>query len=118
MTCEFLNCGKPAVKGDQAMFQKIALTLAAGLFAIQLTTPAVAQTVCAPRATFVDQLGNKYQENPVAVGLTATGSMIEVLAAQDGSWTILITKPGGPTCMVSHGEAWQTVAKVALGPSA
>ncbi len=100
------------------MFHKIALTLAATLFATHLATPAVAQTVCAPRATFVDQLGNKYQESPVAVGLTATGSMIEVLAAQDGSWTILITKPGGPTCMISHGEAWQNVARVALGPSA
>ena len=96
------------------MFQKIVLTLAVTVFA----TSAVAQTVCAPRATFVDQLGEKYDENPVSVGLTATGSMIEVLAAKNGSWTILITKPGGPTCLISHGEAWQTVAKVALGPSA
>ena len=94
------------------MFHKIALTLAATLFA----TSAVAQTVCAPRATFVDQLGDKYQENPVAVGLTATGSMIEVLAAKDGSWTILITKPGGSTCMVSHGEAWQNVAGLRWAP--
>ena len=96
------------------MFHKIALTLAATVFA----TSAVAQTVCATRDSFVDQLGTKYEESPIAVGLTATGSMIEVLASKDGSWTIIITKPGGPTCMVSHGEAWQNIAKVAMGPSA
>ncbi len=51
------------------------------------------------------------------MGLTATGSMLEVLAAEDGSWTIIITQPGGPTCMVAHGGAWQNVARVASSPS-
>ena len=39
--------------------------------------------------------------------LPATGSLLEVLTSPAGSWTIIVTVPGGPTCLVSSGEGWR-----------
>ena len=34
--------------------------------------------------------------------------MLEVFAsAETGTWTITLTMPGGPTCLVASGEAWE-----------
>ena len=43
------------------------------------------------------------------MGLAADGSVVEVLAATSGSWTILVTKPTGVSCVVASGEAWDHV---------
>ena len=62
---------------------------------------------CAAREAVLDRLAHSYQEEPVSLGVTATGSLLEVLASPEGSWTIIITVPGGPTCLVSSGEGWR-----------
>ncbi len=64
---------------------------------------------CAPREALLKSLSKNYQEAPVNMGVTSTGSLIEILASPSGSWTILVTVPGGPTCMVSSGEGWRDV---------
>ena len=70
--------------------------------------PAAAQAPqCAARDAVLDRLSNHYHEEPVSIGVTATGSLLEVLASPEGSWTIIITVPGGPTCLVSSGEGWR-----------
>jgi hypothetical protein len=33
--------------------------------------------------------------------------VIEVLVSPEGGWTMLITYPRRPTCVVATGEAWQ-----------
>ena len=43
------------------------------------------------------------------MGLTESGAVLEVLASTVGSWTILITRPDGVSCVVTSGEAWDTV---------
>jgi hypothetical protein len=40
--------------------------------------------------------------------VTATGSLLEVLASPSGTWTIIVTIPNGPTCLVSSGEGWRS----------
>lgn len=55
----------------------------------------------------LERLSSDYREEPVSIGVTATGSLLEVLASPEGSWTIIITVPGGPTCLVSSGEGWR-----------
>lgn len=87
--------------------------IAAGVGAVALVTswaaaPAVAQQPqCAARDAVLDRLSDSYHEEPVSLGVTATGSLLEVLASPEGSWTIIITVPGGPTCLVSSGEGWR-----------
>lgn len=63
--------------------------------------------VCAPSATeLVEQLDKAYGEVLTAAGIDAKGNLVQVYSSATGSFTIAITKPGGPTCVVSAGENW------------
>jgi len=80
--------------------------------------PAAAETACATRPLFLDRLSRSYAEAPVAMGLVSNGFVLEVLASANGSWTIILTEPNGTSCVVATGEAWQSLPRLAAGPSA
>lgn len=78
-----------------------------------------ANPVCGDRQKVIDSLSVKYAEEPVAVGVTSNGGVIEVLKSPNGeSWTILFTYPSGPSCLVASGEAWQEIEATIKGPGA
>jgi hypothetical protein len=67
-----------------------------------------AQAVCLPRAELARHLAERFGEAAVAAGLAADGAVLEVFATPDGdSWTIAVTVPGGPSCVVAVGRQWQ-----------
>ena len=69
---------------------------------------------CTDREAAIRHLGGKFLEAPVAMGLTNTGEVLEVLTSDAGrSWTMLVTMPNGNTCLVAAGEAWKTIPPVA-----
>jgi hypothetical protein len=71
-------------------------------------------TVCAPRAQLLDQLSSRYKEVPVAVGLSTSGSLIEILTSDNGgTWTIMVSRPNGSSCLVASGEGWEELKRVA-----
>lgn len=85
-----------------------ALTAAAALLT---ASPAYSQgaRVCLPKAqTLIDQLGEEYGEVLTAAGVDANGNLVQVYSSDgpDATWTIAVTIPGGPTCVVSSGEGW------------
>jgi hypothetical protein len=84
-----------------------------------LASPVLAdEGSCATRETIVDYLAREYAEHPVAMGLANSGGVIEVLTNAAGtSWTILLTKPDGETCMVAAGEGWESLPMGALAGS-
>ena len=72
------------------------------------STAAAATVPCGQRDQIVEWLAGKYEEEPVASGISSKGSLIEVLSSQDGdTWTILLTAPNGTSCVVDTGQAWQ-----------
>ena len=72
------------------------------------------QMSCAKRTDVLKHLATKYTEAPVAIGIANNGGVIEVLSSKTGSsWTIIITMPSGPTCMVAAGENWEKLPTVA-----
>ena len=74
------------------------------------TVMAQGQPQCGERDKVLDQLAQKYQEAPVAIGVTTTGGLIEVLTAAKGeTWTIIVTTPQGMSCMVAAGEGWRDI---------
>jgi len=83
---------------------------AAVLAAFLLPAPVSAQPVCGPRDKFLDHLRGKYDERPVGLGLTGGGGVLEMLSAPDGkTWTIIVTTPGGLSCVVAAGQAWESL---------
>ena len=58
-------------------------------------------------------LAKKYGEAVTALGVSNYGALVEVLAnLETGTWTIIVTAPGGPACLVGAGEGWRTIDKL------
>jgi hypothetical protein len=81
-----------------------ALLLAGGAL---VSPPAAAARVCGDRDALLKRLEQGHEETPQALGLSSDGGVLEILVAPDGGWTILVTYPKRPTCIVAVGEAWQ-----------
>jgi len=76
-------------------------------------SPAEAATkVCGDRGQILQRLEQGHQEKPQALGLSADGGVLEILVSPQGGWTILVTYPKRPTCVVAVGEAWQMLQLV------
>ncbi len=84
--------------------------IAAALIAATSAT-AAAETLCGSREIVMRQLASEYQEAPVGIGLASNGAVVELLTSSNGTWTLLVTTPRGPTCLMGTGEAWQPVAR-------
>ena len=101
--------GKWMTRGVIALAVVMAVLAFAGL--------ALAQRVCDDRETLLTQLAKQYNEAPIAVAVTSTGGMLEILATKDGStWTLIVTKPPHGTCVFGAGENWRPVAPVEKPP--
>lgn len=75
---------------------------------ILATAQAHSAPACADHAAVVSRLETLYGEGRQAMGLGANNTVVEVYAsAETGSWTITVTQPGGPTCLVAAGESFQ-----------
>ena len=78
-------------------------TLVGFAFVALQAAPTNAQIVCGERDKFVGMLGKNHAEQPISMGITSTGAVIELLTSPEGSWTILITTPEGANL---HGGQW------------
>jgi hypothetical protein len=73
---------------------------------------------CIPYPELRKALRGKYGENPVAFGLHANGSLMQIFASNTGdTWTVVMTSPKGLSCIVAGGNDWY-VLPMALGPQA
>ncbi len=64
---------------------------------------------CGERHGILERLQREHHEKRTAFGLTSDGRLLEVFAAPSGSWTILVTYPGGLSCLVASGIDWQQI---------
>ncbi len=74
---------------------------------------ALAQPQCNERDNVLELLAKKYQETPIAAGVTNTGGLVEVLTdSKGGTWTIIVTTPQGMSCLVAAGEGWRNMEQI------
>jgi hypothetical protein len=67
---------------------------------------------CAPHATVIERLADRFGESRQSIGLSGNNAVVEVFASlTTGTWTIAVTQPGGQTCLVASGEAFQVLAE-------
>ena len=91
--------------------------IAAALAVLPGCQSASAQDPCDQRERMLSVLAEKYQEAPVAIGVTTEGSLIEVLINEAGpSWTIVITSPQHVTCVLLTGQGWKKLHRFAQEP--
>ncbi len=103
-----LELGQPLVSRDlSAIGDRHAPFLVAAALAAFFVAPAQAQIVCGDRDKLVANLLGKHNERLVSRGLDFRRHMVEIFASPDGSWTMTLTAPGRPTCVIGHGEDWR-----------
>lgn len=91
-----------------------ACLLGPSLAAAQVGAPAV-QPACHPYKEIARQLGSRYAEAPVSLGLQSNGNLLQVFAsAASGSWTIVSTAPDGLACILAAGESWESLRPKAI----
>lgn len=90
-----------------AFFAALLLLSGALILMLPRSTDAAPEAVCFDRSSLIEHLSGRFAETPVAAGLAANGSMVEVFSSPDGqTWTIVLTRPDGATCVVASGESW------------
>jgi hypothetical protein len=97
---------RSASVAEDGVMTRYVLLWAAALTAVA-AEPARAQSVCGERVEIVNVLEAGHEERKTAAGLSGSGGVVELFTASNGSWTLLLTLPGGPTCMMGAGEAWE-----------
>ena len=71
--------------------------------------------MCDERSAVVATLEKTYSETPVSMGLASNGAIIEILASPSGTFTIILTRPNGLTCVMAAGESWEDLPKRLAG---
>ena len=64
---------------------------------------------CGKHKDVVAFLGNKYKETRIGMGLINAGQMMELYMSEQGSWTMLITRPDGVSCFGPVGKNWMHI---------
>ena len=85
------------------------LAITAALLWAMAASPVHGQQVCGMRADLANHLSKVYAEVPVGRGLTENGTLIEIFAAKNGSWTMLETRPNGISCLRGSGNSWSNL---------
>ncbi|MHA1600404.1 MAG: hypothetical protein ACTSW2_06235 [Alphaproteobacteria bacterium] len=99
------------------VFGAVALALAL-LLDMASGAHAQASAPCTTRIRMVEQLGSRFAEAPIAMGLASNGGLVELFASTDGTtWTVVVTNPRGLSCILAAGELWQDRRQVAQGPA-
>ena len=71
------------------------------------TVSAAAMPQCGDRDHVIASLSGKFPEQHIASGFQSSAGLMEIWASDsDGTWTILLTKPDGQTCVVASGTHW------------
>ena len=70
-----------------------------------------APVVCDDRTTIVSSLSDDYKETRNSIGLANSGSVVEVFSATDGTWSMIITRPDGISCLIAAGRNWESLTR-------
>lgn len=80
------------------------------ILGLMATTATAQQTLCGPNATMLEYLRAEYGETVQLTTPRADGAIIEVFAnLETGTWSILVTEPGGLTCMKFYGADYEPI---------
>lgn len=97
--------------------QKISRTLfgaaLAAVVSIGLMAGPAAAKACLKHDDIVERLKGKFQEKQLGYGLIGDKAIMEIFASEKGSWTIIITRSNGISCVVAAGTDWEKTIEVA-----
>ena len=82
--------------------------IAVALLAATPTAEAETRQACAKRDQVVRKLEQKFGETLRSIGLHQSDGVVEIYSSEEtGTWTILMTRPDGMTCLLASGQLWE-----------
>jgi hypothetical protein len=67
---------------------------------------------CSDHEDMERMLAENWGESRQSIALDAADSMVELFASPEtGTWTLTVTQPGGQTCMIASGHAFEMVTE-------
>jgi hypothetical protein len=86
----------------------IRAAIATGLLANTPIAEAETRQACAKRDQVVRKLEEKFGETLRSIGLHQSDGVVEIYSSDEtGSWTILMTRPDGMSCLLASGQLWE-----------
>jgi hypothetical protein len=91
------------------------------LFAVTLTVLALltivanAQTPCGPTGKVEARIQKEYGESIIGAGVVAGGYLFTTVNPQTGSFTVLLRRPDGQTCVLMGGTGYATTDAIIPG---
>jgi len=67
----------------------------------------ITETPCGPYSRIIAVLGAQFGEAVKATGVIDAQHIMQTLVSKNGSWTVLIIRVDGWTCIRSAGKDWQ-----------
>ena len=93
------------------LFKKLNLALRGVLLPIMISAsifPSPAQSqICATHEKIAAGLKQNFGEEVQAIGITSVGALIEIYTSPHGTWTVVLTIPNGPSCLIADGADFQ-----------
>lgn len=93
------------------LFNKLNSAPRSVLLAIMITAsifPSSAQSqICASHESMAAGLKQNFGEEVQAIGITSVGALIEIYTSPRGTWTVVLTIPNGPSCLIADGVDFQ-----------
>ncbi len=65
--------------------------------------------LCDTYKEVISNLAEGFSEVPKYGGLTPSGLVIQVLVSEEGTWSLVVVRPDGITCIVAIGEDWHAI---------
>ena len=95
------------------LFNRLNSAPRSGLLAIMITVgtfPSPAQSqICNTHEKITAGLKQNFGEDVQAIGITSVGALIEIYTSPLGTWTVVLTIPNGPSCIIADGVDFQIV---------
>jgi hypothetical protein len=66
---------------------------------------------CDSREAVTALLADRYGETRRAVGIAGQSAVMELYAAETGTWSITMTLPDGTMCLMASGSNYETLAE-------
>jgi hypothetical protein len=106
-----------AIKGHAMRRHMTHLLLTFSLFMMLAPRVFAQGAVCLSSADMPAALARIYKEHPLATALTAQNLLIDIYVSAKGTWTMTITQPGGPACIIASGHDFSLMHRDGLVPA-
>jgi hypothetical protein len=81
--------------------------LCAATMLLAVSAPAFANPTCARYQDLMQVLSGRYQEKISAYGLSKQKNKVEIFVSKAGTFTILMTRADGISCIIAVGDNWE-----------